>query len=158
MKINILGLLFLSFLLSCNNTRIKSKETNNLTDIEKVENDRLFLDVNFDDTLQSSDLVFVDTIYKTQIVYSAYKRAYKHLSVKNDLYFLDLTSGKDIGISETLFKMIKAGLEDANKQLIELKKQYPDVKADNNLKLLDIEKWSWSKINKIYKAYCVDKK
>lgn len=64
--------------------------------------------------------------------------------------YLDVKSGKDIGISPVLFKMIKNNIDKRNEFLIEARKNYPEVQACSNMKLQPASEWNYEYLEILY--------
>lgn len=50
-------------------------------------------------------------------------RFYKHVSVRDSLYYCDLTNGAEINISDQVFNALKNNIDEMNSQMQEMKKQ-----------------------------------
>jgi hypothetical protein len=116
-----------------------------------------FIDVNFEEVnakLKSGKMSDQEKNMRVNKVYAAFYRAYQHLEIKNGLYNLKVNTGKDIGISPMLFKIIKSSLDDANKKLMEARKENPGKAiTPGDGKLMERKYWDWEFCMEGYKKY-----
>ena len=115
------------------------------------------LDVNFEkvnNLIQVGKISDKEKKMKVNLVYSAFRRAHEQTDIKDGLFQLNVESGKEIGISPTLFKIIKSTLDETNEGILEAREQNPDRtingKADG---LVDRKQWDWDLCMGLYEKY-----
>jgi hypothetical protein len=91
--------------------------------------------------------------YATEVIYSCYKRAYEKLEVVDGLYVLNVKEGKDIQISEPIFRMIKAGIDNTNEEIIRLRSEGKDFSATGDISVSSPKDWQFEELVKAYKMY-----
>ena len=115
------------------------------------------LDVNFEkvnNLIQSDKISDKEKRMKVNLVYSAFRRAHEHTEIKDGLFQMNVESGKEIGISPTLFKIYKATLDETNEGILKAREQNPDRaingKADG---VVDRKNWDWEFCMGLYEKY-----
>jgi len=109
--------------------------------------------LDFDALSAKKSLSEKEKKYSSEVVYSAFKRAYEHIKIEDGLYVLNIKDGKDIQISQKLFNMIKGSIDDANKEIIRLRLEGYDYSAAEGATLSPPSDWDWDKLVKMYQLY-----
>jgi len=116
-----------------------------------------YLDVDFDKVntqLKSGKLSDEEKKVKVSMVYSAFRRAHEHTEIQDGLFQLNVESGKEIGISPTLFKIIKATLDETNEGILKAREQNPDRKINGKADgVVDRKHWDWDLCMGLYEKY-----
>ncbi|GEM_PF-4146420 len=116
-----------------------------------------YIEVDFekvDKRIQSGRMSEEEKKMKVNKVYAAFFRAYKFLEIENGLYQLKVESGKEIGISPTLFKIIKATFDQTNEGILKARKQNPDRTIDGKADgVVGREQWDWDLCMGLYEKY-----
>lgn len=89
--------------------------------------------------------------YATEVIYTCYKRAYEKLEVVNGLYVLNVKEGKEIQISEPIFRMIKAGVDNTNEEILRLRSEGKDCSLPETISISSPKDWQYEELVKAYK-------
>ena len=140
-------LIFSLVLISCSKEQpIKSNKTT-----EAVE--KPYIELDLSELSAKKSITDKEKKYATEIIYSCYKRAYEQLEVVNGLYVLNVKEGKDIQISEPIFRMIKAGIDNTNEEIIRLRSEGKDFNATEPISVSSPKDWQFEELVKAYKMY-----
>jgi hypothetical protein len=140
-------LMFSLVLISCSKEQpIKS---NKITET----GEKPFIELDLCELSAKKSITDKEKKYATEVIYSCYKRAYEKLEVVNGLYVLNVKEGKEIQISEPIFRMIKAGIDNTNEEIIRLRSEGKDFIATEPISVSSPKDWQFEELVKAYKMY-----
>ncbi len=159
MKKYIIIIMFVSFVLSSCEKADKQFLIQNEQDLTTNQTYKHYLEVDFEQVNRDKSLTEKELKYKTEIVYTAFKRASEHIEQIDGILYFKLKNHNEINVSPELFKLIKNYVHEVNAVTLKNMKENPSktkhFKQQNakSVKIMHISNWNWNNTYKMYKTY-----